>query len=91
MKRCRNYESEFDAIRQVATKLGVSAEPLRRWRRSSEVDLGQRPRDDVRVGLTQLTVLPSQPHDVLAGAAGDTVTVARVDLRLAHPAAQRLY
>ena len=38
-----DYESEFEAIRQVATKLGVSAEALRKWRRSAEVDSGQRP------------------------------------------------
>ena len=38
-----DYESEFEAIRQVATKLGVSAEALRKWRRSSEIDSGQRP------------------------------------------------
>ncbi len=38
-----DYESEFEAIRQVASKLGISTEALRRWRRSSEVDAGDRP------------------------------------------------
>lgn len=38
-----DYESEFEAIRQVATKLGVSTEALRKWRRVSEVDSGARP------------------------------------------------
>jgi transposase len=38
-----DYESEFEAIRQVATKLGISTEALRKWRRSSEIDSGQRP------------------------------------------------
>jgi transposase len=38
-----SYESEFEAIRQVASKLGMSAEALRRWRRVSEVDSGARP------------------------------------------------
>lgn len=39
-----DYESElFEAIRQVAMKLGVSTEALRRWRRTSEIDAGARP------------------------------------------------
>jgi transposase len=38
-----DYGTEFEAIRQVATKLGVSAEALRKWRRVAEVDAGQRP------------------------------------------------
>lgn len=38
-----DYETEFEAIRQVATKLGVSTEALRKWRRAAEVDSGQRP------------------------------------------------
>ncbi len=37
------YESEFEAIRQVASKLGMSAEALRRWRRVAEIDSGARP------------------------------------------------
>lgn len=43
-----DYESEFEAIRQVATKLGVSTEALRKWRRSAEIDSGDRP------GMTSL-------------------------------------
>jgi transposase len=38
-----DYESEFEAIRQVATKLGVSTEALRKWRRTAEIDSGARP------------------------------------------------
>jgi transposase len=38
-----DYETEFEAIRQVATKLGVSTEALRKWRRRAEVDSGERP------------------------------------------------
>jgi transposase len=43
-----DYESEFEAIRQVATKLGVSTEALRKWRWSAEIDSGERP------GMTSL-------------------------------------
>jgi len=35
--------SEFEAIKSVASKLGVSEESVRRWRRKSQVDAGQRP------------------------------------------------
>jgi len=35
--------SESEAIRSVAAKLGVVEETLRRWRRNSRVDAGQRP------------------------------------------------
>jgi transposase len=39
-----NYESEFEAIRVVAQKLGIgSAETLRKWIRRQEIDAGQRP------------------------------------------------
>lgn len=38
-----DYETEFEAIRQVSSKLGVSTEALRKWRRTAEVDSGQRP------------------------------------------------
>jgi transposase len=38
------YDSEFEAIRSVASKLGIgSAETLRKWVRQAEVDAGQRP------------------------------------------------
>jgi transposase len=38
------YGSEFEAIRSIASKLGIgSAETLRKWVRRSEVDAGQRP------------------------------------------------
>jgi len=38
------YPSEFEAIRSVATKLGVgSPETLRKWLRRAEVDSGVRP------------------------------------------------
>ena len=35
--------SEFEAIKSVASKLGVSEESVRRWRRKSQVDAGERP------------------------------------------------
>lgn len=35
--------SEFEAIRSVASKLGISDESVRRWRRKSQVDAGERP------------------------------------------------
>ncbi len=38
-----DHDSEYEAIRHVAGKLGVSAETLRRRRRVSEVDSGDRP------------------------------------------------
>jgi transposase len=38
-----DYESENEAIRHVAAKLGVSREAIRRWRRQSEIDGGARP------------------------------------------------
>lgn len=37
------YETEYAAIRHVGAKLGVGPETLRKWRRRSEVDSGQRP------------------------------------------------
>jgi transposase len=37
------YETEYEAIRSIAAKLGIgSAETLRKWVRQSEVDAGQR-------------------------------------------------
>jgi transposase len=38
------YETEYEAIRSVAAKLGIgSAETLRKWVRQAEVDGGKRP------------------------------------------------
>ncbi|WP_022881833.1 transposase, partial [Gryllotalpicola ginsengisoli] len=36
------HETEYSAIRHVATKLGIGPETLRKWRRRSEIDSGQR-------------------------------------------------
>ena len=39
-----NYGSEYEAIRAVATKLGIGTpESLRKWIRQAQVDAGQRP------------------------------------------------
>jgi transposase len=39
-----DYLSEFEAIRTIATKLGIgSAETLRQWVRQAEIDGGARP------------------------------------------------
>jgi transposase len=35
--------SEFEAIKSVASKLGISEESVRRWRRKGQVDAGERP------------------------------------------------
>ncbi|WP_415624485.1 transposase [Mycobacterium xenopi] len=35
--------SEFEGIKSVASKLGISEESLRRWRRKAQVDAGERP------------------------------------------------
>ena len=36
-----DYDSEFAAIKAVASRLGMSTEALRRWVRQAEVDAGQ--------------------------------------------------
>lgn len=39
-----NYESEYEAIRVVASRLGIGTpESLRKWIRQAQVDAGQRP------------------------------------------------
>ncbi|MCG5432751.1 transposase [Mycobacterium sp. MYCO198283] len=35
--------SEFEAIKSVASRLGISEESVRRWRRKAQVDAGERP------------------------------------------------
>ena len=43
-ERKGDYPSEFEAIKSIASKLGIgSAETLRKWVRRAEVDAGQRP------------------------------------------------
>ena len=38
------YQSEYEAIRSIAAKLGITTpETLRKWLRQSEVDSGRRP------------------------------------------------
>jgi len=38
-----DYESEYAAIRAVASRLGMGAETLRKWIRQAEVDEGKAP------------------------------------------------
>jgi transposase len=38
------YQSEYEAIRSISTKLGISTpETLRKWVRQAEIDSGRRP------------------------------------------------
>ena len=44
MEHKKDYPSEYEAIRSIATKLGIGTpETLRKWVRQNEVDAGQRP------------------------------------------------
>jgi transposase len=44
MEHRDEYDSEFEAMRSIAAKLGIgTTETLRKWVRSAEVDGGQRP------------------------------------------------
>ena len=44
MEHKKDYPSEYEAIRSVATKLGIrTPETLRKWVRQAEVDAGQCP------------------------------------------------
>jgi transposase len=38
-----DHATEFEAIKKVASRLGVSPEAVRRWRRQEEVNAGLRP------------------------------------------------
>ena len=38
-----DHATEFEAIKKVASRLGVSPEAVRRWRRQEQVDAGLRP------------------------------------------------
>jgi transposase len=37
------YDTQWDAIRSVASKMNVSVETLRKWVRQAETDAGERP------------------------------------------------
>jgi transposase len=37
------HDTEFAAIKHVAARLGVGPETLRKWKRRSEIDAGERP------------------------------------------------
>jgi transposase len=38
-----DYDTEWAAIREISSRLGMSAETLRKWLRQAEVDAGQAP------------------------------------------------
>ena len=38
-----DHATEFEAIKKVASRLGVSPEAVRRWRRQEEINAGLRP------------------------------------------------
>ena len=38
-----DHATEFEAIKKVASRLGISTEALRRWRRQAEIHSGARP------------------------------------------------
>ena len=38
-----DYDSEWAAMRQISSRLGMSAETLRKWVRQAEVDAGEAP------------------------------------------------
>jgi transposase len=38
-----DYETQWAAITSIASKIGCSAETLRKWVRRTELDTGQRP------------------------------------------------
>lgn len=38
-----DHDTEYAAIRHVASKLGVSTEALRKWHRRAQIDAGSRP------------------------------------------------
>ena len=47
------HESQWAAIGSIATKIGCTAETLRRWVRQAERDSGEREGDDRRAGADQ--------------------------------------
>ena len=43
VEQCYQYQSEYEAIRSIAAKLGITApETLRKWVRQAEIDSGRR-------------------------------------------------
>ena len=42
MEHREEYDSEWEAISSIASKIGCAAETLRKWLRRAEVDLGSR-------------------------------------------------